>query len=77
MPNTTNLGFVLDGVPYEVKITPEKFNTDNRYRVVYGDAEYLFAYDNEIGRYAALDSASTDLPDVLEEAIAERVENIG
>jgi hypothetical protein len=71
-----DFNMVIDGVPYEVKAEPFNFNTEKRYKVDYAGVEYIFAYDSEIGKYASIDSDATNFPDVLELAVAEKLENL-
>ncbi len=72
---TFDLTTVLDGVPFSVRATPFDFNNEKRFKVAYGDKEYVFAYDSEIGRYAAIGDEAVDIPDNLEGWLAERLEN--
>ena len=67
--------FAVDGVPYEVKVEPYEYNTETRYKISYGDSpEYIFTWDSELGRLAAIDDDSSTLPDDVEVAIAERLQ---
>ncbi len=66
---------VIDGVPYKVRVTPFDFNNEKRFRVAYGDGEYVFAYDSGMGKYAAIGDEAVAIPDSLETELAERLEN--
>ena len=63
----------IDGVPYSVRATPFKFNDETRYNVRYNGNEYIFSWDPQIGRLAALDDDAADIPDNLEEVIAQKL----
>ena len=72
--NTQNFTLVLDGVPYEVKAIPFQYNNQTRFRVTYnGSGEYIFARDAEIGHLAAIGAEAVNIPDNLEEAIAQKL----
>lgn len=64
----------IDGVPYVVTASPFQFNTETRYRVSYNGNEHIFTWDSEIGRLAPIDDDASDIPIVLEEEIAKRLE---
>lgn len=64
----------IDGVPYVVTASPFQFNTETRYRVNYNGNEHIFTWDSEIGRLAPIDADASDIPVVLEEEIAKRLE---
>ena len=66
---------LIDGVPYSVEATPFEFNTETRYRVNYNGTEHIFTWDSSLGRLTAIDEDAPDIPDNLEEAIAERLES--
>lgn len=66
---------LIDGVPYSVEATPFEFNTETRYRVNYNGTEHIFTWDSSLGRLTAIDADAPDIPDSLEEAIAERLES--
>lgn len=67
---------LVDGVPYIVKAIPYDFNTETRFRVSYnGSEEYIFTWDSELGRLKAIGDESADLPDNLEQAIAEKLQS--
>jgi len=76
--NTKTFDVIVDGVPYEIKATPFKFNNEQRFKVSYNnsDEEYIFTRDAEIGQLTAIDSDALDIPDNLEQAIAEKLNAI-
>ncbi len=65
---------VLDGVPYAVSATPFEFNTETRYRVKYNGNEHIFTWDSSLGRLTSIDDDAGDIPDALEEAIAQKLQ---
>lgn len=67
--------FRLDGVPYIIKATPFEFNTETRYRVQFNGNEHIFTWDSRIGRLAPIDDDAADIPDVVEEEIARRLQS--
>jgi hypothetical protein len=71
-----NLSFnlLVDGVPYIVKAEPFLFNDEQRYNVSFNGGEtYIFAWDEEILRYAPVGDVAAAVPGVLEEEIASRL----
>lgn len=66
---------VVDGVPFRIKAEPFDFNAEKRFKVGYDGNEYIFAYDSEMGRYAAIGDESVNIPDNLESVIAQKLEN--
>lgn len=65
----------LDGVPYLVTASPFEFNAETRYKVQYNGNEHIFTWDSTIGRLAPIDDDASDIPDVLEEEIARRLQS--
>ena len=65
----------IDGVPYIVTASPFQFNTETRYRVSYNGNEHIFTWDSRIGRLAPIDDDASDIPDVLEEEIARKLQS--
>jgi hypothetical protein len=63
----------VDGVPYSIQATPFRFNDETRYNVRYNGNEYIFSWDPEIGRLAPLDEDGAEIPDNLEEVIAQKL----
>lgn len=75
--DTKNFDLVIDGVPYKIKAKPFMFNDQLRFSVICNDSEeYIFARDENVGQLTAIDSAAVDIPDNLEEAIAEKLNSI-
>jgi len=75
--DTKNFELIADGVPYEVKAKPFMFNDELRFKVTYNDSEeYIFTQDAEAGQLMAIDDAAVDIPDNLEEAMAEKLNSI-
>lgn len=66
---------VIDGIPFNVKAEPYEFNTEKRFKVSYDGKEYIFAYNSDMGRYAAIGDEAVDIPDNLESFLAEKLEN--
>ncbi len=65
----------VDKVPYIINATPFEFNTEIRYVVqVNGTEEFLFLWDTTVGRFAAVGENSSTLPDNLETAIAQKLQ---
>lgn len=73
-PKTELIEMMVDGMPLEVKATPYIFNDEKRFRVSFnGSPVHIFAYDEELKHYRAIDSGSSDIPDTLDEAIGRRL----
>jgi hypothetical protein len=67
----------VDMTPYILSITPFNFNNEVRYHVSYnGSPDILFAWDNTVGHFAAFGDDAATLPDNLELAIAERLQQM-
>jgi hypothetical protein len=67
----------VDMTPYILEITPFNFNEEVRYHVSYnGSPDILFAWDNRVGHYAAFGDESATMPDNLELAIAEKLQQM-
>ena len=65
----------LEGVPYLIEARPFSFNTETRFYVTYnGSPEHVFTWDSSLGRLTAIDDDAGDIPDVLETAIAEKLQ---
>ena len=74
MENTLDYNFTVDGVPVVVKATPHEFNSEMQYRVSFnGSPEVFFAFDSELGRYAAKGNNALDVPDNVEIEIGNRL----
>jgi hypothetical protein len=66
----------VDGIPIMVKATPYSFNTETRFLVSYnGSDEYVFTWDWALGRLTAIGDGSANIPDTVEEAIAEKLQS--
>jgi hypothetical protein len=71
---TKTVDLVVDKVPYQVKITPEKFNDDTRFFIeVNGDGGHMYAWYPDLVRLHAMDDEASTLPDGLEEAIGNMI----
>lgn len=70
----TTLNLVVDNVPYIVTAEPFVFNEEERFRVTYnGGPAYIFAWDEELYRFAAIGDEAATFPDNLEQAIARQL----
>ena len=73
-----NFDFTVQGIPYEVKITPFDFNNEKRFHVSYnGGPVDAFVWDSDLKRLRAIDLDASTLPDGLELAISRRIERMG
>lgn len=70
-----DLTTVIDGVPFTIKAEDFDFNSEKRFRVSYDGKDYVFAYDSELGRYAAIGDEAINIPDNLEAVLSEKLEN--
>ena len=67
---------MVDGIPVMVRATPYEFNTETRFLVSYnGSDEYVFTWDPSLGRLTAIGDGSQEIPDAIEEAIAEKLQS--
>ena len=67
---------MVDGIPVIVRATPYEFNTETRFLVSYnGSDEYVFTWDSSLGRLTAIGDGSEEIPDAIEEAIAEKLQS--
>jgi hypothetical protein len=67
----------VDRIPYILCVTPFLFNNEVRYHVSYnGGPDILFAWDNSVGHFAAFGDEAATMPDSLELAIAERLQQM-
>ena len=70
--------FTVQGIPYEVKITPFDFNNEKRFHVSYnGGTEDTFVWDSDIKRLRAIDDEASTLPDALGLAISQKIVQMG
>ena len=68
---------IVDGMPVIVKATPYEFNTETRFLVSYNESEeYVFTWDSSIGRLTAIGDGTAEIPDSVEEAIAEKLQSV-
>lgn len=75
--NEKTLNLVVDDVPYIVKVSPFSFNGETRFYVSVNDgADHVFTWDSEVSQLRAIDDASSELPDVLEEAISAKLQSL-
>ena len=66
---------LVDKLPYQVKVVPFEFNGETRYRVKYnGGDEHIFTWDSSLRRLAPIDEDAINIPDGLENAIAQRLQ---
>lgn len=71
-----NFEIRVSGVPYRVNVEPFEFNTETRFKVSYnGSEEHIFTWDSSLGRLAPIGDESATMPDDLELAIAQRLQN--
>lgn len=76
-PQERRLEIQVDMTPYILNITPFFFNNEVRYHVSYnGGPDILFAWDKSVGHFAAFGDESSTLPDNLELAIAQRLQQM-
>lgn len=69
--SVTTLNLLVDNTPYIVTAEPFVFNEEERFRITYnGSPSYIFAWDEEILRFAAMGDEASTIPDNLEQAIA-------
>jgi hypothetical protein len=70
-----SFSMVVDDVPYFVKVTPFPYNAETRFYInVNGGDDHVFTWDAEIRRLRAIDDSAWLLPDVLEDAINEKLQ---
>jgi len=69
-----NFEFLVDKIPYQIKVTSETFNDEQRFRIkVNGDEGHIYAWDPETVSLQALDDDAAILPDGLEKAISDKL----
>lgn len=68
--------FILDGVPYSVKATPFKYNEGTRFTVTINGSEYIFAYDDKVSQYVAIDNDSSTLSQNVETEVGLRLQGL-
>lgn len=75
--NSRRLEINVDMTPYIINVTPYKFNNEIRYYVSYnGSDDILFAWDNTVGHFASIGDEASTMPDNLELAIAEKLQQM-
>jgi hypothetical protein len=66
--------FLVDGVPYFVRILPFNFNDETRYYISVNDGpRHVFLWDEELMQIRSLDDSAAILPDTLETAISRKL----
>jgi hypothetical protein len=66
---------LVDKVPYEVKIQPFDFNEEKRFYVSVNSSTYhVFTWDPEVTGWRAIDDEASDLSDVVEAAISQKLQ---
>ena len=69
-----NFEFLVDKIPYQIKVMPETFNDEQRFRIkINGDEGHIYAWDPETVSLQALDDDAAILPDGLEKAISDKL----
>ena len=69
-----NFEFLVDKIPYQIKVMPETFNDTQRFRIyINGDEGHLYAWDSETVSLQALDDDAATLPNGLEKAISDKL----
>lgn len=75
--NERRLEIQVDRIPYILQVTPFMFNEEIRYHVSYnGGPDILFVWDNSVGHFAAFGDDAATMPDSLELAIAQRLQQM-
>jgi hypothetical protein len=70
--------FTVQGLPYEVEISPFDFNNEKRFHVSYnGGPEDTFVWDSDLKRLRAIDDDSSTLPDGLGLEISQKIIQMG
>ena len=73
--NEKSFNILVDSVPYMVKAVPFSFNGEIRYRVSFnGSSEHVFTWDSSLGQLRAINDDSSTIPDNLEIAISEKLQ---
>ena len=67
---------LVDGIPYEVKVSPFQFNDETRYRVSYnGSDDHIFTWNSDLKRLWAIDEEASTMPDSLGIAISQKLQS--
>lgn len=69
----TTLNLVVDGVPYIIQADPFLFNEEARFRVTYNGGEFIFAWDEDLLRFAAIGDEAATIPEGLERAVSDKL----
>lgn len=70
--------FTVQGIPYDVEITPFDFNNEKRFHVSYnGGVADTFVWDAEMQKFRSIDQDASTLPDGLELAISNKILELG
>jgi hypothetical protein len=70
-----SFNLLVDDVPYFVKVNPFPYNDETRFYInVNGGDDHVFTWDADIRRLRAIDDAAWLLPDALEDAINEKLQ---
>lgn len=71
---TKTFNILIENAPYEVKIQPFDFNEEKRFYIsVNASPYYVFTWDFEISGWRAIDEEAANLPEVVEEAISQKL----
>ena len=69
---------IVDSVPYMIKAVPFNFNGETRYKVSFNESsEHVFTWDSSLGQLRAIDDGASTMPDNLEIAISEKLQQKG
>jgi len=76
-PAQKTFSLLVDKVPYDIKIVPFVFNNEKRFYVgINGSPEHIFTWDSEIKRLRPIDDGSSIIPDILEEVISQKIQQL-
>ena len=74
--NERSFNLLVDDVPYLVKASPYSFNGEARFYInINGGDDHVFTWDSELGALRAIDDNAGILPNVLEEAISQKLQS--
>ena len=69
-----NYEFLVDNIPYRVRVRRDQFNDEPRFFIeVNGDDGHLYTWDREQVSLRALDDDAVTLPDGLEKALSDMI----
>lgn len=67
---------LVDKMPYEIRVEPFVFNDEKRFYVnVNGSSDHVFTWDSEVVGFRAIDDEASDLSDVVELAISQKLQS--